>query len=166
MQSSCTWNNWKEIAVRRLRNLTDEALIFKLETGKTYGGRLEEYQGGDIIELYSCHRLGKKNLGWLDSDGNIEHGGGIFRLSQIAEIFHLPKAQIEAIQELEDVLQIYIDPYYRPMVGIKCILTGGNRGDNWKHEPDCDFGLHDALDFISTYRSNRMSKRQSRQFED
>lgn len=41
-------------------------------------------------------------------------------------------------------LKIYLNPYYRPIIGFRCKHTSKE-----KHSPDCDAELHDCLDTIA-----------------
>jgi len=149
---------------RLLREMANEPLIFDLKTGKTFGGRLDYFEGGNLVVLYSCKRLHVRKSRWIDSDRRIEDGYARFWLSEIMEIFHLPEEQRESITELEDVLQIHIDPYFKPMMGIYCDWDGKK-----KHRPECDSRLHEALASIKICHfisSSKQDERRARQFDD
>ena len=136
-----------------LDDLLGESLILELKNGEVFGGRLDEYyyNGGGIISLYYCKSLDKKNLIWRNSNRRLKDGDGEFWLSEVRNIFHLQHKQRERVRELEDVLQIYIDPHYKPLTGIQCGWNPGEKWQNHRHQTECEFRLHEALAFIRTY---------------
>jgi len=134
---------------KTLRNMDDEILIIELKNGKVYGGIQDGYEAG-AVWVYSCKRLDKNNHRWIDHDIMIEVEGKIIRdsmpffdISEIKNIFILLEEYRDIY--LGDALQIYIDPHYKPIKGVKC---------NWrpdeKHSSDCDAQLHEALSLLRT----------------
>jgi hypothetical protein len=140
--------------------MANDLMILELKNGKVYGGRLDEYyyNGGGVVALYYCKLLDKNNHEWIDHDIMVNRGGEIMRdtmpdfwIKDIKNIFVLSEEYIDKIN-LDDVLQIYIDPHYRPLVGIQCKWEPG---ENWEppevnHAPECDGLLHEALSFLYT----------------
>jgi hypothetical protein len=125
-------------------------LALQLKNGKVYAGCLEEYDSAqELIELFGCVLLDRENNRWVDHDFFVNRNGKIrlegtpaFWLKEIKALFVLPEESSGLF--LEDFLRIYLNPYYRPLVGFKCHL-----GSNGKHIPECDAKLHEALDVIA-----------------
>lgn len=148
---------------RALEDLINEPLIVELRNGKVYGGRLDEYyyNGGGVIALYSCKLLDKKSHKWADHDIMMKFEGKLmadpmpdFWIADTKEIFVLPEEYRicnPSSSDLEDALQIYIDPHYRPLTGVLC---NWDVGEGWKTEKDhtveCEARLHEALSFLVT----------------
>lgn len=142
-----------------LGDLANEALVVELKDGKTYGGQLDEYfyDYGGTIHLYHCRILDAKNHKWVEHDTGSQYERRLvaddmhFRLADVREIFLLSEKQRDERLDLDDVLQIYIDPYYRPLKGIICHWEPGV---NWetkeRHSVECDARLHEALVFLKT----------------
>jgi hypothetical protein len=128
---------------KALEDLVEEPLVIALKNGRVYGGRLGEYyhDGGGVIVLYSCSLLDQRRHKWVKLDADQE-----LRLADIGGIFLLPRARKGSKLELDDVLHIHIDPYYKPLASIKCDWSLGEKG----HRPECDAPLHEALAFLKT----------------
>jgi small nuclear ribonucleoprotein (snRNP)-like protein len=147
--------------LRRLKGRKSKALrdvdipiIIELKNGEVYGGRVDDYLEGGELVLYSCKLLDKESHRWVDHDRMIEFEGKVmpddlpyFRIADIQDIFVLPRQYADKL-DLEDVLQIYIDPHYKPVIGIKC-----NGGGETKHSSECDSHLHEALSVLRTEAS-------------
>jgi hypothetical protein len=139
-----------------LEDLTNEALILELSSGKVYSGYVDEcyYDGGVVIALYYCKLLNQKNLKWGDHDFKVRRGRKIDR--DIMPDFLVEDVRnIRALREefrdrfdLEDVMQMYIDPYYSPLTGVPCDWNGI---DVLKHHENCDVRLHEALYKVVTH---------------
>lgn len=125
---------------KELENLVDQPLVVELRDGQVYGGRLGEYLDGTIA-IYSCSRLEKKGLRWT----KLRSDDAEFPLTDITDIFVLPKTLSDLRLELDDVLHIHIDPHYKPLIGIDC---GWRFGEKQPHCPECDAPLHEALTFL------------------
>jgi hypothetical protein len=135
---------------KALEDLVEQSLILELKNGRTFGGRLADYHydGGGVIALYSCKMLDKKNHRWTNNNAKIRNGDGDFWLSEIRNILILPEELRETIVELDDFLQIYHDQHYKAPIGIRCDWGLGRK--NYRHHPDCDYRLHEALAFMRT----------------
>jgi hypothetical protein len=144
---------------KRLEGLIEQPLVVELSDGKAYGGRLHEYYDGTIY-LYSCSRLDKKGHKWI----KLRSGDGEFSLADITDIFVLPKTLSELRLELDDVLHMHIDPYYKPLIGIEC---DWRLGEERPHCPQCDAPLHEALTFLrtATYSASRNEEERRRRSE-
>lgn len=62
-----------------------------------------------------------------------------FFTSEIDEILVLPEKYVDKIG-IGDMLQVYLDPHYRPVMSITC---GWNKKTG--HSAECDYRLHEAL---------------------
>lgn len=133
----------------------DIPIIMELKNGKVYGGRVDDYIEGGELAVYDCRLLDKKDHKWVDHDRMIEVEGKImpdglpyFRISNIQDIFVLPEQYADKL-DLEDALQIYIDPHYKPVIGTRC-----NWGFEKEHSSECDSRLHEALSTLRTEASS------------
>ena len=143
-----------------LKDMINDPMIVELKNGKIYGGRLDEYyyNGGGVVALYSCKLLDKIGLKWVDHDIMVKVEDKLIRrpmpdfwIADIKDIFVLPEEHRDKLS-LEDTLQIYIDPHYKPLTGVQC---NWEPGENWEppeenHTPECDARLHEALSFLLT----------------
>ena len=136
---------------KALEDLVNEAMVVELKNGKVYGGRLDEYyyNGGGVIALYSCKLLDQRGHRWVDHDVMVRSEGKLeaaympdFWLSEVRDILVLPEEHRGEL-DLDDVLQIYIDPHYTPLKGIACYSAR-------EHSPECDARLHEALILLKT----------------
>lgn len=144
---------------KALEDLVNEALVVELKNGKVYGGILDEYyyDGGGVIALYSCKLLDKKNHKWIDHDIMTQSDGKLvadpmpsFWLAGVRDIFLLPKEHREKFF-LDDALQTYIDPHYKPPTGTTCDWSPGEEQETKRHHAaECDARLHEALVFLFT----------------
>jgi len=144
---------------KALEDLVNEPLIVELKNGKVYGGLLDShyYNRGVVVKLYSCELLDKKNHRWVDHDIMWEIDGKLvphpmpdFLLADIKGIFVLPEEQRDRLY-LDDALQIYIDPHYKPRTGITCEWDVGEQWETKRHHSaECDARLHEALVFLIT----------------
>jgi hypothetical protein len=145
---------------KALENMVNDPMIVELKNGKVYGGRLDGhyYYGGGVIALYYCKLLDKSSHKWVDHDMVEKFEGELisasmpdFWIAEIRDIFVLHEEYRDKL-DLEDTLQIYIDPHYKPLMGIQC---------NWSHEenhaPECDAHLHEALSFLMTLAHSGIS---------
>jgi len=149
-----------------LKDMESELLILELKDGKVYGGALDEYyyKGGGIAALYSCQLLDKKNLKWVDHDRMMEFEGKLipdtvpdFYVSEIKNILVL-REEFRDKLSLEDMLQIYIDPYYKPLPAVECHWQTKEAGTiEVSHNPECDARLHEALSFLLTEAESGVS---------
>lgn len=137
-----------------LRDLIDEPMVVELANGEVYGGLLEAYDVGGVIALYSCMLLDRKSRKWIGHDFTMTVDGELrpdpmpeFRLADIKDVFVLPEAERDKLY-LDDVLHIYIDPYFKPLLGIPCEWHIGEKQE--KHSAECDAPLHEALVFLKT----------------
>jgi len=142
--------------LRRLKGRKSKALrdvdipiVIELKNRKVYSGRVDDCLVGGELVLYNCKLLDKKSHRWVDHDRMIEFEGKImpddlpyFRIADIQDIF-IPSGRYADKLDLEDVLQIYIDPHYKPVTGIKC-----NWDEETKHSSECDSCLHEALSVL------------------
>ena len=143
--------------------MINDSMVLELKNGKVYGGRLDEYyyNGGGVVALYYCKLLDKVGHEWVDHDIMVryERKGELTRkympnfwIADIENIFVLPEEYRDKLS-LDDTLQIYIDPHYRPLLtGVECHWEPG---ENWdppeqKHSAECDARLHEALSFLRT----------------
>jgi len=143
-----------------LEDMTNDPMILELKNGKVYGGRLDEYyyNGGGVVALYYCRLLDKGNNTWVDHDITTRFEGKIvpddmpdFWIADLKNILVLPQEYRHKLT-LDDTLQIYIDPHFKPLQGIQC---NWNPGEKWgppeeSHAPECDGRLHEALSFLVT----------------
>ena len=152
-----------------LKEMINDPMIVELKNGKVYGGRLDEYyyNGGGVVALYYCKLLDKSSLKWVDHDIMVkyEDEGELTRksmpdfwIADIKDILVLPEESRDKLS-LEDTLQIYIDPHYKPLTGVQC---NWEPGENWEppeenHAPECDARLHEALSFLLTLAGRGMS---------
>lgn len=133
--------------------MINDPVIVELKNGKVYGGRLDEYyyNGGGVVALYHCKLLDKKSHKWSNHDMMVKFEGKLIRdpmpdfwIAEIKDIFVLPEEYRDKL-DLEDTLQIYVDPHYKPLMGVQCNWSqGGN------HAPECDASLHEALTVLRT----------------
>ena len=149
--------------------MINDPMIVELKNGKVYGGRLDEYyyNGGGVVALYYCKLLDKSSLKWVDHDIMVkyEDEGELTRksmpdfwIADIKDILVLPEESRDKLS-LEDTLQIYIDPHYKPLTGVQC---NWEPGENWEppeenHAPECDARLHEALSFLLTLAGRGIS---------
>lgn len=133
-----------------LNDMINDLLILELLNGKTYGGALDEYyyNGGGIVALYDCKLL-EKGLRWVDHDIWMKYEGKLrrdimpdFWISEIKDIFVLSDKLRDKFN-LEDALQLYIDPHFRPLSPVKCDWDATK-----EHGPGCDARLHEALQVL------------------
>jgi len=144
-----------------LRDMINDSMVLELKNGKVYGGRLDEYyyNGGGVVALYYCKLLDKVGHEWVDHDRLIKYEDELiqdsmpdFWIADIKDIFVLPEEYRDKLS-LDDTLQIYIDPHYRPLLtGVECHWEPG---ENWDppetdHSPECDARLHEALSLLYT----------------
>jgi hypothetical protein len=145
-------------------------LILELINGKVYAGYVDEcyYNGGLVIALYSCKLLSPKNLKWVDHDFKAREGGRIvpdempdFWIEDIRNIRGL-REEFRDRFDLEDVMQMYINPYYSPLTGVPCHWNGIHV---LKHHENCDVHLHEALyDVVTHWASNDEKKENRKRF--
>jgi hypothetical protein len=155
---------------KALGDMIDDPIIVELLSGKTYGGAVDEYyyNGGGIVALYNCKLL-EKGSRWVDHDVLRKYEGKLVRdsmpdfwIDDIKDILVLSEKLREKFS-LEDALQLYIDPHFRPLSRVEC---------NWntaaKHSPDCDARLHEALYALATsaYFGRRSSEANNREEEE
>lgn len=152
--------------------MINDPIIIEFRNGKIYGGRVDDYfyDGGGIVSLYDCKLLDKSNHRWVDHDIMTKVEDEITRdpmpdfwTAYIKNIFVLPEEYRDKFS-LEDTLQIYIDPHYKPLTGIQC---------NWRptenHSPQCDARLHEALSILymeAIYGSDKQDKDQERKLSE
>jgi hypothetical protein len=131
--------------------MVNEPLALEFKNGKVYAGCLDRYYDDSegVIDLYNCVLLDKTTNRWVDHDILINRNGKpeldhmpSFLIESVKNIFILPEAYAGLF--LDDFLKIFLNPYYRPLIGFKC-----KRNSDGKHEPNCDAKLHDALDIIA-----------------
>lgn len=136
-----------------LEEMVNDPMILELNNGKVYGGRLDEYyyNGGGVVALYGCKLLDKDRHMWINHDIMMMFEGKLvlddmpdFWISDVKDIFILPEEYRDEC-DLEDALQIYIDPYYKHLHGVKCEWGHGR-----KHSSECDARLHEALSSLLT----------------
>jgi len=150
-----------------LEDLTNEALILELFSGRVYSGYVDEcyYDGGVVIALYNCKLLNQKNLKWVDHDIKARRGGKLVA-DLMPDFWAEDVRNIRALREefrdrfdLEDVMQMYIDPYYSPLTGVPCDWNGI---DVLKHHENCDVRLHEALYNVVTHWPSEPEKEDQR----
>jgi len=102
------------------------------------------------VALYNC-KLVDKGPKWVDHDILRKYEGKLMRdsmpdfwIDDIKDIFVLSEKLREKFS-LEDALQLYIDPHFRPLSGVEC-----NWNTTTKHSPDCDARLHESLYVLAT----------------
>jgi len=136
-----------------LKDIINDPMIIELKNGKVYGGRLDEYyyNGGGVIALYNCKLLDKSNHKWVDHDIMIKFEGKFmsdsmpdFWIADVKNVLISPEKYRDKL-DLEDVLQIYIDPHYDHPTGVQCNWSHGR-----KYAPECDAHLHEALSLLKT----------------
>ena len=137
---------------KALEDMFNDPIIVELLNGKTYGGALDEYyyNGGGVVGLYDCKLL-EKGPRWVDHDILMRSEGKLKRdpmpsiwIEDMKDIFVLSDKLRDKFN-LDDALQLYIDPHFRPLSPVKC---------DWIttkiHGPDCDVRLHEALSILET----------------
>ena len=72
-------------------------------------------------------------------DGKMRDPLPFFLTSGIDEILVLPEKYKDKIS-IEDMLQVYLDPHYRPVISIACGWS-----NKTGHSAECDYRLHEAL---------------------
>jgi hypothetical protein len=121
----------------RLREMFDDTVIIELLDGRIYGGALDDYyyNGGGVISLYYPKLLDKKHHRWVDNDIYVKIENKLVRdslpdfwITDIKNVYVLPK-KLRGKLSLDDALQLYIDPYFRPLPTVKC-KWNGNRTKN------------------------------------
>lgn len=136
-----------------LSKMFDEFVIIELRSGEIYAGVLDEcfFDAGWIVPLISCKKLDSSGKRWVDHDIMIERSGKTIRdsmpyfgLSEMKEILVLKKKLRDSLSS-EDAMQLYVDPHYRPTLGVKCHWNGERDG---KHSLDCDSRLHEAITLL------------------
>ena len=145
-----------------LKDMINDPMIVELRNGKVYGGRLDEYyyNGGGVVALYSCKLLDKIGLKWVDHDIMVKVENKVIRdpmpdfwISDLKDIFVLPEEYRDKFS-LDDTLQIYVDPHFKPLTGVQCNCNCGDLKENGEteenHAPECDSRLHEALSFLMT----------------
>lgn len=141
-----------------LRDMVNDSMIVELKNGEVYGGQLDEYfyDGGGVIALAYFRFLDKDNYKWIDTDEIIKKAGRFipdmhFWISDIKDILVLQEEYRDKFT-LNDMLQIYIDPHFKPLTGVQC--PWGYLKENGKtredHASECDAHLHEALSFLLT----------------
>jgi len=101
--------------------------------------------------------LDKKNHKWIDHgimwkpDGKlVPYPMPEFWIADTRDILVLPEEQRDVLH-LDDALQIYIDPHYKPLTGITCEWDIGEQWETVRdHSAECDARLHEALCFLIT----------------
>jgi hypothetical protein len=150
-----------------LDDLTNEAVVLELLNDKVYAGLVDEcyYNGGLVIALYRCKLLNREALKWVDHDIKVSRDGKLvarkmpdFWIEDIRNILALREEFREQF-DLDDVMQIYIDPYYRPLTGVACEW---NSIHVLKHHEDCDVRLHEALYHVITHWASDDEKEEHR----
>lgn len=136
---------------KALEDLYDKTLVLQFKDGKVYGGNLDGYEEG-VISLYGCKRLDKKRSKWKNHGIIVEFEGKemedimpSFYLSDIQDIYALPSNFDEEGIDTIDLLQLYLDPNYKVLKGIKCEGGAGK-----EHSTECDKQLHDALTLLTS----------------
>jgi len=137
--------------------MANDPIIVELINGKVYGGKIDAYDkySGDIY-LYDGKLLSQTEQKWVDHDIIVNHNGELirkfllgFRNEAIKDIWVLPLKYIDKLS-FEDALQIYIDPHYKPQMGVEC--NWGFLKENMeiedRHTPACDARLHEALHIL------------------
>ncbi len=146
-----------------LQDMVNDPIIVELKNGKVYGGKLDRYcyyhsTGGGVVVLYDCKLLSQDEKKWIDHDilKKYEKKGELVRkslpdfwMTDIKDIWILPPKYIDKLS-FEDTLQIYIDPHYKPPMGVEC--NWGFLKENMeiedRHTPACDARLHEALHIL------------------
>ncbi len=150
-----------------LEDLTNEALVLELLNGKVYAGLVDEcyYDGGLVIALYGCKLLKRNTLNWVDHDIKVSRDGKLvadvmpdFWVEDIRNILAL-REEFRDKFDLDDVMQIYIDPYYKPLIGVPCKW---NDIHVFKHHAECDERLHEALYNVVTHWASDDEKEEHR----
>ncbi len=138
-----------------LRDMFDEPVILELSEGQTYGGVVDEYyyNGGGVLALYSCKLLDKSMQKWVDHDIFMRQGNRKIRdpmpeffVRSIRRILMFSGKIADSIS-LEDVLQLYLDPHFRPIRGVKC---SWKEASSKSHSIECESRLHEALALMTT----------------
>jgi hypothetical protein len=139
-----------------LEDLTNAALVLQLYNGKVYAGLVDEcyYNGGLVIALYYCKLLDQENVTWVDHDLRTRLDGEIvpvempdFWVEDIRNIIAF-REEHRARFDLDDIMQMYIDPYYSPLTGVDCDWDGIHV---LRHHENCDVRLHEALYSVLTH---------------
>jgi hypothetical protein len=143
---------------KALKDMYDEPLILEFKDGQIYGGNFDEYEEG-VIWLYNCKRLDKESHEWKNHGITTEIEGKTiedpmpgFYLSDVKNIYVIP-SDCTDYYAMEDVMQFYVNPHYKPLQGIRC-----HGGLEKAHTTECDAQLHDALTLLFTnslYSSER-----------
>jgi hypothetical protein len=124
--------------------MVNEPMIIELKNGDVYGGMLDDEPERGMVSLYDCHLLDKKCRRWIDDDVIVPDPMPDFSVLDVKDIFVLPGGHKDAFT-LDDVLQIYIDPHFRPLISVHCPWNGTN-----EHSTGCDKRLHEALSIMMT----------------
>jgi len=149
-------NGRKSVA---LKDMIGDPIIVELRSGKVYGGGLEGlfyYAKRGFVKLYFCKVLNELSHRWVDHDRMIKYGNEISRdpmprfwIANMKDIFVLPEEYRDEFS-LDDALQIYIDPHYKPFTGIQCNWEPRENRESpeKKHSLECDIYLHEGLSFL------------------
>ena len=151
-------------------DLTNEPLILELSNRKIYAGLVDECydNGGVVIALYNCKLLDESNVEWIDHGFVTLREGSLvavdmpdFCIEDIREIYGLRK-EFQSSFGLDDLMQMYIDPYYEPLIGVHCEW---NNIEVLEHHENCDVRLHEALYWAVTHwASNKESHEERMRF--
>jgi hypothetical protein len=132
-------------------DLVGKTLVLEFKNGSIYGGILDGYEEG-IVYMIGCKRLDKKRKEWKNHGIMVEYKGKEmedimprFYLSEIQNIYALPEDFDEEGIDMIDLLQLFLDPNFKIIKGIKC-----EGGMGKQHSVDCDKHLHDALVLLAT----------------
>ena len=143
-----------------LRDMFDEIVIIELKDGKIYGGLADEYfyDRGGVLSLFDPKLLDKKSHTWVDHDIMLDTEGEVrrdvlpdFWISDIRDVLVLSDEMRDKCS-VEDALQLYVNPHYKPLpIRVKCPWDGNGKD----HSSDCDARLHEALAFLLNQAQSR-----------
>jgi hypothetical protein len=136
-----------------LKDMFDEPVVIELVDGKKYAGAVDEYyyNGGGVLALYSCKLLDRSAHKWVEHDIFMKRDNEIIRDSlpdfaiRDIRVIEVLSDDLKDRIDLDDALQLYLDPHHKPLPGVNCAWRGGNG-----HSAGCDSRLHEALSLLLT----------------
>lgn len=147
---------FKRIAKRSkdLDELIETPVILELKDGNFYAGFIDDCEKR-IIDIFTCKHLVHKKIGehykekmWKDYD--------IMAFFPFEDIKNIYRAKDESLN-LEQMLELTINPYRMPVKGIECAWLTDK-----KHSKNCDEDLHESLAKLyregSTHQGNKKGR--------
>ncbi len=130
---------FKKVAKRRkdIEELIEVPVILEMKDGGYYAGLIDDYESGLVI-LFTCKQFVPEEIDLYYSENNwIDYNTmADFPLKEIKNIYCAKDDSLN----LEQILEISINPYNKILKGIECKWVETRR-----HSENCNEDLHESL---------------------